>query len=215
MSVILPMIFMAVEILSILFGHSFATINVLGVQFHFIIGVIYFCFGFYILDVIAEIYNNKLSDKVIYGKIISQIIFVLLVQIGIHLNHDTNQAAILQSMEFMPRMIMAGAAASLVGYKLTTSIMQSLKIRYEGRFVTLRYLASTLPGEFVFSFVYSFIFLYNEYSFSEYIKIFYSLAAAKVVFSLAFATVFKPATKIIVFMIKRSSKQEVAYAQFK
>lgn len=215
MSVILPMIFIVVEILSILFGHSFTTFNFLGMEFHFIIGVIYFCFGFYILDMIAEIYNAKLSDKVIYGKIICQIIFVLLVQIGIYLNHDTNQVALLESMDFMPRMILAGVAASLVGYKLTTFIMQYLKIRYEGRFVTLRYLASTLPGEFLFSFVYSFIFLYNEYPFDEYIKIFYSLAAAKLVFSLAFATVFKPATKIIVFMIKRSSKQEVTYAHIK
>tara|TARA_R110000868_G_scaffold363569_1_gene625888 strand:+ start:414 stop:1061 length:648 start_codon:yes stop_codon:yes gene_type:complete len=215
MIVILPMLFIMVEILSILFGHTFTTINLFGIEFHFIIGVIYFCLGFYILDIITEIYNDKLSDKIIYGKILCQTLFVLLVQFGIHLNHDANQAAILQSMDFMPRMILAGMIASLVGYKLTSIIMQYLKIRYEGRFITVRYLASTLPGEFVFSFIYSFIFLYNEYSFEEYIKIFYSLAAAKIIFSLAFATIFKPATKIITFMVKSTSIKNATYARIK
>jgi len=215
MTIILPMLFIVVEILSILFGHTFTTINFFGIEFHFIVGVIYFCLGFYILDIVTELYNDKLADKIIYSKILCQIIFVLLVQLGMNLNHDTSQAAILQSMDFMPRMIAAGIVASLVGYKLTTTLMQHLKIRYEGRFVTFRYLISTLPGEFVFSFVYSFIFLYDEYSFSEYIKIFYSLAAAKLIFSFLFATIFKPVTRLITFMIKKSSINNTEYARIK
>ena len=190
MNIILPMIFVVVEMLSMLFGHTFTTVHFLGIEFHFIVGVIYFCLGFYILDLIAELYENDLSNKVIFGKIICQIIFVLLIQLSIYLNQDPNQTEFLNSMTYMPKMIFASIIASIIGYKLTTHIMQSLKIRYEGKFITIRYLVSTLPGEFVFSLVYSFIFLYNEYSFSEYIKIFYSLAIAKFAFSLAFSTIF-------------------------
>jgi uncharacterized integral membrane protein (TIGR00697 family) len=215
MTVILPMIFIMVEILSILFGHTFTTINLFGIEFHFIVGVIYFCLGFYILDIVTELYNDKLAEKIIYGKILCQILFVILIQLGMHLNHDESQAIILQSMDFMPRMILAGIIASLIGYKLTAIIMQHLKIRYEGRFITFRYLASTLPGEFAFSFIYSFIFLYNEYPFEEYIKIFYSLAVAKLIFSFAFATIFKPATKLITFMVRRSSIVNATYARIK
>ena len=215
MAVILPMIFMVVEILSLLFGHTFATIDFLGINFHFIVGVIYFCFGFWVLDIITENYDDKFTDKVIYGKILCQIIFVSFAQIGIYINSDTSQINILQSMNFMPRMILAGSIASLFGYKLTAFIMQKLKIRYEGKFITIRYLVSTLPGEFVFSLVYSFIFLYNEYPFNEYVKIFYSLAVAKLVFSLMFATVFKPATKTITFMVRKSSDLRMQYTHFK
>jgi len=204
MGVILAMIFMVVEILSMMFGHTFANITILGIHFHFIVGVIYFCFGFWVLDLITELYNEKFADKVIYGKIFCQLLFVALMHIGILIGNDSNLPNIMQSISFMPRMIAAGVVASLIGYKLTTHIMQKLKIRYEGKFVTIRYLVSTIPGEFVFSFVYSFLFLYNEYPLSEYIKIFYSLAAAKLAFSLLFATIFKPATNMIIFITKKT-----------
>src|SRR5215216_6786362 len=162
MYVILPMIFIVAELLSMIFGHTFAQFTYFGFTFNFIVGVIYFCFGFWILDMITEIYDTRLTNKVIFGKIICQILFVLLMQIGILFTKESNQLVLFQKLNFMPKMIFSSAAASIFGYKLTAFLMQYLKIRYNGRFITIRYLVSTLPGEFAFSFIYCFIFLFSE-----------------------------------------------------
>ena len=197
MIIILSMLFMTVEMLSMLFGHSFTQFQLFGLEINFITGVIYFCLGFWILDLITELYDDKMANLIIYGKIFCQLAFMALLHVGGSISNNI----IAQSLNFIPKMVIAGIIASLIGYKLTSFIMQKLKIKYEGKHVTFRYIVSTLPGEIIFSFIYSAIFLWHEYHGAQYIKIFYSIILAKIFFSLLFSLLFSPIKKAISFFI--------------
>ena len=84
------------------------------------------------MDITTEIYNNPAADKLIYGKLICQLIFVVFGEIGI-IGANLKDSQLADIISTTPIMIFNGMIASLFGYKLTTTIMQKMKIAYQGR----------------------------------------------------------------------------------
>ncbi len=148
------------------------------------------------MDITTEIYNNKEADKLIYGKMICQLIFVIFGWLGVTgagLQHSQLDSIISTT----PAMIFNGMVASLIGYKITTSIMQTMKIFYRGRLLPLRYICSSLPGEIIFSLVFSGLSFFHGRTLSQFMMIFVSLTFVKIVLSLLFALIVVPVTAII------------------
>ena len=79
----LAMIFAIFEIFSTIFNSYFYDITLYGITFPLNVSVIFFCLAFFVLDITTEIYNNHAADKLIYGKMICQITFVIFGKIGI------------------------------------------------------------------------------------------------------------------------------------
>ena len=132
MLVYLAMIFAVFEILSTVFNQYFYDVVIFGVTFPLNISVVFFCLAFFILDITTEIYNNREADKLIYGKIICQLIFVIFGGTGI-IGAGLKETQLAGIISTTPFMIFNAMVASLIGYKLTTQIMQKMKIAYEGR----------------------------------------------------------------------------------
>lgn len=206
MLVYLAMTFAIFEILSTIFNQYFYDVSLFGITFPLNISVVFFCLGFFVLDITTEIYNNKVADKLIYGKLICQIIFVLFGEIGIigaGLQHS-QLAAIISTT---PIMMLNGMIASVVGYKITTSIMQKMKMVYRGRLLPLRYICSSLPGEIIFSLVFASLSFFHGRTFREFIMVFLTLTLVKIVLSFLFSLVVIPVTSIIRYF--SDSRQDI------
>jgi len=168
--------------------------------------------GFFVLDLVTEIYNKKIADKLIYGKILCQILFALFGEIGV-IGANLQDSQLSQIIIVTPKMIFYSIIASFFGYKLTTSLMQSLKLRYNGQFLMLRYLCSTLPGELVFSLIFSILSFSTGRSLSQFFMIFLVLSGIKIILSIIFSILIIPITNFIKLFCSRHN-EIVEYVAF-
>lgn len=196
MIIYLAMSFITFEILSTIFNQFFIELNFIGINFPINISVIFFCLGFFVLDVTTEVYCSKIANKFIYGKILCQLLFVLLGQFGI-IGAGLTHSQLADIIHSTPNMVFNGVIASLIGYKLTTWIMQTLKIKYNGKFLALRYMASTLPGEIIFSLVFVVLSFSAGRSLREVLMIFLTLTIIKIVLSFLFSIIVVPVTNVV------------------
>jgi uncharacterized PurR-regulated membrane protein YhhQ (DUF165 family) len=196
MLIILSMLFLTIEILSIIFNNFFYNINIGGYLFPFNFSVIFFCFGFFILDIITDFYSKKTANIVVYGKLLCQFLFCVLSYIAIKYigNESEKIASILTSM---PITLINSLIASLIGYKLTIFIMEKFKIYYTSTNIGIRYFTSALPGEIVFSFIFSLL-SFSHYQINKnYWLIFLSLITTKFIFSIIFSLLISCFSKFI------------------
>jgi len=202
MIIYLSMLFVVFETLSMIFNQFFTKVSILGIDFPLNISVMFFCLGFFILDMVTELYNNNIANKIIYGKVICQIAFIIFAEIGI-MGSGLQDTQISQIVDTTPWMILNGIVASIIGYKITINIMQKLKIVYHGKHLMMRYLCSSLPGEIVFSLVFAGLSFSKGKTFTEFCLIFLSLSLIKLILSLGFSIIIVPITKILRPFAKR------------
>lgn len=199
MLIYLSILFITFEILSTIFNHYFYDITIFGIIFPVNISVIFFCIGFFLLDIVTEIYTNKEADQLIYGKILCQIIFVTFGKLGI-VGAGLQNSQLDHIISTTPSMILNGIIASLIGYKITTSLMQKLKILYNGRFLPFRYICSSLPGEIIFSLIFSSLSFSHNKTIYQFIMIFISLTIFKIILSFLFSLIIIPITRAIKYL---------------
>lgn len=96
-----------------------------------------------------------------------------------------------------PAMMFNGMVASLIGYKITTLIMQKMKIFYRGEMLPLRYICSSLPGEIIFSLIFSGLSFFSGRTLHQFIMVFFTLTVIKIILSLLFSLIIAPVTAII------------------
>jgi uncharacterized PurR-regulated membrane protein YhhQ (DUF165 family) len=89
-----------------------------------------------------------------------------------------------------PWNIISGLIAYYIGFKVMNKIMYNMGINgYQGGSVFKRYLYSTLPGEIVFSFVFTLLSFYHDRSFDDTLHIFTISCLAKIILSIIFASI--------------------------
>ncbi len=196
MIIYLAMIFVVFETLSMIFNQYFLDISILGKLFPLNISVMFFCLGFFVLDMVTELYNVSVANKLIYGKVICQVAFLGFAEIGI-LGAGLQHTQLSQIIATTPWMILNSVIASMVGYKLTVYIMQKLKLMYQGKYLMMRYLCSTLPGEMMFSLIFSALSFSKGKTLIEFSLIFLSLTVVKFVLSLIFSILVVPLTTLL------------------
>lgn len=213
MLIYLAMTFTIFEVLSLVFNQYFYDVVLFGVVFPLNVSVVFFCFGFFVLDITTEIYNNKIADQLIYGKILCQLIFVLFGKIGI-MGAGLYNSQLAQIIDTTPTMIINGIIASIIGYKITTHIMQKLKIKYDGRFLMFRYIVSTLPGEIIFSLVFTILSFSKGKNVFSVTMIFLTLSLVKLILSLMFSLIVVPVARWLKYSIGDNPRQVHEYIPF-
>lgn len=198
--IFLSMIFAICESLSIELNNFFRNYNIYGYNFSFNVSVIFFCIGFFIIDLVTEIYNKRFADYFIYAKLVSQLGFILLGKFGTTAA-GIAQGQISQTFTVAPYNLCYAMIASFVGYQLTASIMQKLKIRFKGKFLSTRYLSSTIPGEIVFSLLFTLLSFSHGRGLSQIINIFVGLILIKFIFSAVFSILVVPVTNLIKYYL--------------
>jgi len=92
--------------------------------------------------------------------------------------------------------------------------MQELKIRYNGQFLMMRYLCSTLPGEMAFSLIFSSLSFSAGKSLYQLSMIVLTLAIVKVILSIVFSIFIVPITYSIKLFCTHSGNDMIEYIPF-
>jgi uncharacterized PurR-regulated membrane protein YhhQ (DUF165 family) len=110
-----------------------------------------------------------------------------------------------------PWVIVAGIIATYAGFYIMSNIMSYMKTGiYQGTSVFNRYLCSTLPGELLFSLVFTVLCYYKYYVMKEMLSIFLLSAVAKIVLSILFAMIMSLISKLA--FIKKSFNEQITKA---
>lgn len=191
------MIFAVCAALSIEFNDFFKEYILFGFNFSLNFSVVFFCLSYFIIDLVTELYSNRVADVFIYAKVVSQTLFILLGNLGIYFTDKTADSVIAKSFSLAPSVLLYFIIASILSYKLTGWMMQCSKVKYRGRFLFSRYLFSTLPGEVIFSLIFTLLSFSKGRSLSQVLTIFIDLIIVKFFLSLVFSLVIVPITNIL------------------
>lgn len=181
--------FVVVELLSMVFNFYFVKVHLGAMEYNFNFSVVFFCFGFFIVDIVADNFSPREANQFIFYKLFSQTLFLVLgnVAIGVYGLQGSQLAGVLNKS---PWAIAAGLLATFAGFYVMSSIMSHMKIGvYQGVSVFKRYLYSTIPGELLFSLVFTLLCFYKFNSLEESVHIFMMSACAKIILSLMFASI--------------------------
>jgi uncharacterized integral membrane protein (TIGR00697 family) len=103
-------------------------------------------------DVLTEVYGYAESRKVIWTGLGSLVLFALMIEICGALPADplwTHQAAYDAILGAVPRIVAASFTAYLVGEFCNSYALAKSKIRTQGSFMFLRFVFSTVVGQFI------------------------------------------------------------------
>ncbi|MCX7121683.1 MAG: VUT family protein [Gammaproteobacteria bacterium] len=200
--IFLAMLFAICESLSIEMNNFFHDYVIFGYRFSFNVSVIFFCIGFFIIDLVTEIYNDRFANYFIYSKIISQVAFICLGVLGVKLA-GIEHGQIAGTFLLAPRTLFNSMIASFIGYTVTGKIMQRMKIKFNERFLFTRYLSSTFPGEVSFSLIFTVLSFSHGRRFSDVLNIFVGLIIVKFLLSFLFSILVIPVTNILKHFLKK------------
>ena len=103
-------------------------------------------------DVLTEVYGYAESRKVIWTGLGSLVLFVVMIEICGALPADplwTHQGAYDAILGAVPRIVAASLTAYFVGEFSNSYVLAKSKIRTQGSFMFLRFVLSTLVGQFI------------------------------------------------------------------
>ena len=191
--------FVVMELLSMIFNFYFVQVTLHGVEYHFNFSVVFFCLGFFIVDIVADQFSPTEARKFIFYKLTSQMLFLVFGRMAVHVYglEETQLSTILSKS---PWMLVAGILSTYVGFYVMSSIMSHMKIGvYQGSSVFNRYLCSSLPGELIFSLVFTLLCFYQYHSMQEIGQLFLTSAIAKITLSIMFAFLMSLISKFTFF----------------
>lgn len=192
----LIILFVVIELLSMIFNFFFIKIHIEEHTYFFNFSVLFFCLGFFIVDVVADNFSSKEAKQFIFYKIFSQLVFLFLGHIAIYVDglEKTQLAMILDKSMWM---IIAGLLSTYVCFHTMIKIMTYMKTRiYQGNSIFRRYLYSTIPAEILFSLIFNMLCFYQYGSFQEIIDLFITSSFAKIIMSFIFASMMSVFTKL-------------------
>ena len=115
-------------------------------------GLIMFPLAALFSDVLTEVYGYAESRKVIWTGLGSMFLLVIMIEICGALPADslwTHQAAYNAILGAVPRIVAASLTAYFVGEFVNSYVLAKFKIRTHGSFMFLRFVLSTVVGQFI------------------------------------------------------------------
>jgi queuosine precursor transporter len=103
-------------------------------------------------DVLTEVYGYAETRKVIWTGLGSLVLFAVMIEICGALPADplwAHQAAYVVILGAVPRIVLASLTAYFVGEFSNSYVLAKCKIRTHGSFMFLRFVLSTLAGQFI------------------------------------------------------------------
>lgn len=189
--------FVVVQILSMIFNSYFVNFNIGSYTLTFNYSVVFFCIGFFIVDIINDFFSTDEANKFIGYKVYSQIIFLIFSWSAINVYHlENSQFSSMVDDSFFT--VIDSYISTYCGYRLMNYIMANMKNGiYKGSSIFRRYLYSTLPGEILFSMIFSILSFSKGRTIDEVLHIFTTSCFAKIILSIIFALMISFLYKLI------------------
>jgi queuosine precursor transporter len=120
-------------------------------------GTLIFPLTFLLSDLITEVYGYKYARKTIWIGFMFSALFIIYGQIVIHLpdpSYPTHNDLFTTLFSLDRRIIIASACSYLCAEPLNSYILSKLKIKTRGKFISLRFVISTIMGSGADSFIF-------------------------------------------------------------
>ena len=137
-------------------------------------GTLIFPLTFLLSDLITEVYGYKYARRAIWTGILFNFLFILYGQLVVHLPSPSYAIANNQSFDSLlglnVRIIVASTISYLCSEPLNSYIMAKLKIKTQGKMMSLRFVASTVIASLFDSFVFGTLAFYGTMPNHDLIK---------------------------------------------
>ncbi len=156
---------------------------------HFYItgGVFFIPFVFFIQDIATEVYGYTQAKKMLLSTIISFIFYIVSMQtISTYFCANSDSFSIVA--EALPRHTVSFVFSLLLGGTANNYILYKLKMAFNSRFLSIRFISSTFLGEAIFQVTAVLISWYGTYS----IKTIIPLALASYIYKILFEVAATP-----------------------
>jgi queuosine precursor transporter len=125
-------------------------IDVLGVPLS--IGVFYFPFLCVLSDVLTEVYGYVQARRSLWYIIFAQLFMVLIYQFVVYYPPSvvmTNNQSFVDVLSSAPQLVFFGTIAVFLGVISNNYVLAKMKVMMNGKLPSLRFVASTIVGQFV------------------------------------------------------------------
>ena len=125
-------------------------LDVLGFQFIFGAGVLFFPISYLFGDILTEVYGYARSRKVVWAGFTAIIFASAMSWVVVHLPPDPrwkNQAAFEAVFGNAPRIVLASITAFFAGEFVNSFVLAKIKVKTAGRWLWIRTIGSTMVGE--------------------------------------------------------------------
>lgn len=147
-------------------------------------GTLIFPFTFLLSDLITEVYGYKKARLAIWCGFLFNAIFIVYAQVVIHLpspNFETQNAAFDAILSMNGRIILASTLAYLCSEPLNSFTMAKLKIKTQGRYMSIRFILANVFGSGVDSLIFGVIAFYDAMSLRNLIILILTMWLIKVI----------------------------------
>jgi uncharacterized integral membrane protein (TIGR00697 family) len=170
--------------MAIVFANWFGPriINIFGINIT--AGALIFPLTFLFSDLITEVYGYKHARRAIWAGFLFSAIFILYGQIIIHMpspNYPTINAMFDKVMNLNVRIVIASIISYLTSEPLNAYVIAILKIKMAGKYMGIRFIASTIVASGVDSIIFCLIAFSNLLSHYHLIELIFSMWMIKVV----------------------------------
>lgn len=152
-------------------------------------GTLIFPITFILSDLITEVYGYKHARRAIWAGFLFNFVFIIYGQLVVHLPYPQSASVIANKFDslisFNSRIILASTISYLCSEPLNSYIMAKLKISSSGRYMSLRFVLSTVVASFVDSFIFGCLAFLWVLPFSELIIFNLTMWIIKVIIELA------------------------------
>ena len=170
--------------------------------------IVVFPLSYIVGDILTEVYGYAAARRVIWAGFGANLIMVIAIYLGGLLpaaSEWEDQAAYDTILGFTGRLLIASFIAYIIGSFVNAFILARLKITTQGRMLWLRTIASTIGGQALDSFFFTFIAFLGVLSTGDVWRIFFIEWLTKVIYETA-AT---PFTYVVVTFLKRQEGLDV------
>jgi uncharacterized integral membrane protein (TIGR00697 family) len=170
-------------------------------------GIILFPLAYIFGDVLTEVYGYAASRKVIWTGFFSLILMVLTYEAAGALPPAPfwpHQAAFDAILGRVPRIVLASITAYFLGEFTNSYVLAKIKIRMSGRTMSLRFVLSTIAGQFVDTTTFVLVAFFGTIGATEMVSVTLSAWAFKV----AWEIIALPITIPVVKYLKKAENED-------
>jgi uncharacterized integral membrane protein (TIGR00697 family) len=170
-------------------------------------GIILFPLAYLAADVLTEVYGYAASRSVIWTGLISLILMVVTYEIARILPPASfwkNQDAYVAILGNVPRIVAASITAYFIGEFCNSYVLAKIKVKMKGKAMSVRFVLSTLVGQFVDTTVFVLIAFTGTFSTTELVTVTLSAWGVKV----GWEVIALPLTIPFVKALKRAENED-------
>lgn len=125
-------------------------VDIMGVPLS--ISIFYFPFVYIISDIVTEVYGYAAARRVLWYTIIAQVAAVLVFQFVVYYPPSavfTDNEAFTLVLKAAPKLVLFGTLAVFLGDIANNFVLSKMKLWFEGKYMSGRFVVSTLIGQLV------------------------------------------------------------------